>query len=166
MSAPAGDSVSVTVLVAADPETAFEVFTSEIDAWWRGGLKFRIGRGGSVIHLEGRVGGALFESFDAPSGAKKTIRTGTVRVWEPPSRLVLDWRAVNFRPDERTEVEVRFEPSRSGTRVTVTHRGWAAIRPDHPARHGNEVSVFLRELGGWWADLATSLREHVLRRSL
>lgn len=36
--ATAGDQARVTVLVAVDPETAFEVFTEEIDQWWRRGL--------------------------------------------------------------------------------------------------------------------------------
>ena len=81
--------------------------------------------------------------------------------WEPPSRLVFEWRGVNFAPGERTEVEVLFEPSPSGTLVTVTHRGWAGLRPDHPVRHGQEVTAFIRMMGLWWGDLLTSLREHV-----
>jgi hypothetical protein len=47
---------------------------------------------------------------------------------------------------------VRFEPADNGTRVTVTHRGWATIRDDHPARHGDTQAAFLRRLGLWWAD--------------
>jgi uncharacterized protein YndB with AHSA1/START domain len=100
----------------------------------------------------------LFESFAAPSGAQKILETGVVTAWEPPRRVVLRWRAANFRPDEETEVEMLFEPTRSGTNVTVTHRGWAKIRPDHPARHGEGMSEFTRSLGAWWADLMTSLR--------
>jgi hypothetical protein len=74
--------------------------------------------------------------------------------------LVLTWRAVNFAPEEETEVEVLFEPSPSGTLVTVCHRGWSKIRPDHPARHGQDVRAFLQGMGHWWGDLLTSLREH------
>lgn len=160
-----GDSVTVMVVVETDPATAFTVFTEEIDRWWRRGMAYRLGRGRSVLHLEPHVGGALYESFDTNSGKPLTKRTGTVLVWEPASRLVIEWRAVNFAEHERTEVEVRFEPSRSGTRVTVTHRGWSKIRADHPARHGQAVSVFLSEMGRWWGSLATSLREHVLERA-
>lgn len=163
MTAPRGDRVKVSVLVAAPPPLAFSVFTEEIDQWWRHGLKYRIGKNRSVLHLEPKVGGALYETFHAPSG-EKTKRTGTVLVWEPPSRLVLEWRAVNFREDERTEVEVTFEPSPSGTLVTVTHSGWSQIRPDHPARHGEDVPVFVRNMAMWWSGLAESFREHVLTR--
>ena len=66
---------------------------------------------------------------------------------------------------EKTEVEVLFAQSPSGTLVTVTHRGWAAIRPDHPARHGHDVEAFIRMMGLWWGDLVTSLREHVLAQN-
>jgi uncharacterized protein YndB with AHSA1/START domain len=88
------------------------------------------------------------------------IETGRVTACDPPRRLVIEWRNVNFSPDEKTEVEVLFEASPSGTLVTVTHSGWSAIRPDHPARHGLEVEEFVRMIGLWWGDLLTSLREH------
>jgi uncharacterized protein YndB with AHSA1/START domain len=159
-----GDRVRVSVLVGAPPAEAFSIFTEEIDRWWKHGMAYRLGKDRSVLHLEPKVGGALYEAFETKSGASKTKRTGTVLVWEPPARLVFEWRAVNFRDDERTEVEVLFEDSPSGCLVTLTHSGWTAIRPDHPARHGNGVSVFLREMSLWWGTLAGSFREHVLTR--
>jgi hypothetical protein len=45
--------------------------------------------------------------------------------------------------------------------VTVHHRGWAALRPDHPARHGLEGAAFSRMMGLWWADLLTASREYI-----
>jgi len=158
-----GDQARVSVLVKVPPDVAFRVFTEEIDLWWRRGPRYRVaGKRAGTIHMEPGVGGRLFESFEATSGAS-LVETGRVLVWEPPSRLTFEWRGSNFAPGERTEVEVVFAPSRSGTQVTVTHRGWAAIRSDHPARHGLDVGPFLRVIGLWWSDLATSLREHVAR---
>ena len=62
-----GDRVSASVFVAAPPDIAFEVFTDQIDRWWRHGLKFRDGaRGLSVLHLECKMGGRLFETFTTP----------------------------------------------------------------------------------------------------
>lgn len=156
----AGDQARVSVLVEVAPSVAFRVFTEEIDQWWRAGLKYRIGgRRRSVIRLEPGVGGRLFECFETASGTR-VFETGRVTVWQPVSRIVFEWRAVNFAPAEKTEVEVVFEPSPSGTLVTVTHRGWSRIRPDHPARHNHDVGAFLRMLGMWWSDLMTALREH------
>lgn len=153
-----GDQAVVSVLVKVAPAQAFRIFTEEIDGWWRSGLKYRIGKNRSVVHLEPKLGGRLFESFETTAGPK-TKQTGCVTCFEPPSRLVLEWRAVNFAPHEKTEVEVLFEPSPSGTLVTVKHSGWSRIRPDHPARHGAETARFLANMGMWWADLMTSLRE-------
>jgi uncharacterized protein YndB with AHSA1/START domain len=153
-----GDQAKVSLLVHVAPMDAFRIFTEEIDGWWRSGMKYRLGKNRSVVHLEPKLGGRLFETFNAPSGAEKILETGVITTWDPPNRVVFEWRASNFKPDERTEVDVTFEPSRSGTNVTVVHRGWAKIRPDHPARHGEGMSEFTRSLASWWGDLMTSFR--------
>ena len=156
----AGDRARASVLVRVPVDVAFRVFTDEIDQWWRRGLRYRVsGKGRGILHLEGGVGGRLFESIESKSGTR-VIETGRVTAWDPPRRLALEWRNVNFSADEKTHVEVLFEPSESGTLVTVTHSGWAAIRPDHPARHGLDVGPFLGMIGRWWGDLLTSMREY------
>ncbi len=154
----AGDQVKVSVSVAVEPSVAFQVFTEEIDLWWRSGLRFRVaGKNRGIIHLEPRVGGRLFESFETHAGTRVFV-TGNVTAWEPPARLVFEWRGVNFAPGEKTEVEVTFERSGDETVVTVVHRGWSAIRGDHPVRHGLDVAGFLRMNGLWWGDLMSSFR--------
>ena len=156
-----GDQARVSIVVAAPRGEAFRVFTEEIDQWWRRGLRYRVaGAHRGFIRMEPGVGGRLFESFERGS---ETIvfDTGRVTAWEPPSRVVFEWRSVTFAPAERTEVEVLFEPSRGGTRVTVTHRGWSRIRPDHPVRHGQEVAAFIRMMGLWWGGLMESMRLHI-----
>jgi uncharacterized protein YndB with AHSA1/START domain len=156
---PPGDQARVSVLVRVSQAAAFRIFSEEIDQWWRRGEQFRVaGKRRGVIHLEPRVGGRLFESFETSSG-ERVVETGRVTAWEPPARLAFEWRAVNFAAQEWTEVEVSFETSPSGTLVTVTHRGWSKIRADHPARHGKDVPAFLRMMGLWWADLLTALRQ-------
>ncbi|MGF1467373.1 MAG: SRPBCC domain-containing protein [Sandaracinaceae bacterium] len=163
MSAPEHDHVRVQALVRVPPAEAFRLFTEDIDRWWRHGRAYRAGpTGGSVVHLEPRVGGALYEAFETESGGH-VERTGTVLAWEPPERLLLEWRHGNFAPAERTEVEVRFAPSPSGTQVTLVHRGWSAIRPDHPVRHGDAPRAFLRSHGLWWGRLLRALQETALQ---
>jgi uncharacterized protein YndB with AHSA1/START domain len=154
------DKVIVETTVAVPPARAFEIFTRETDLWWRRGPRFRVaGRRPGVLELEPRLGGKLLEKFETASGNAKSIVVGTVLAWEPPSRLLLEWRNVNFAPDEKTQVEVRFEATQSGnTRVTLEHRGWAAIRPDHPARHEKQGREFIAFIGGFWGDLLTALR--------
>ena len=160
---PPGDSVRVCTLLKVPPAEAFRVFTEEIDRWWRRGLKYRVqGPGRGVLHLEPFVGGRLFEEFDPTDGnLPVVVATGTVRVWQPPQRLVFEWRAVNFAPGESTEVELTFEACASGTQVTLVHRGLAALRPDHPVRHGQPVPAFIRTMGLWWGGLMQSLQQHL-----
>jgi uncharacterized protein YndB with AHSA1/START domain len=164
MSAAPGDAAKVSVFVAVTPEDAFDVFTREIDQWWRQGPRYRIaGKRRGELFLEGGVGGRLFETFDLSTGPK-TIEVGKVTVWEPPAKLALEWRGVNFKPHEKTFVEVVFEPSGEGTLVTVRHYGWSALPDDHPVRHGLVGPAFSRMMGMWWGSLMTSLREHVAER--
>ena len=155
-----GDRVSASVFVDAPPDIAFEVFTDQIDRWWRHGLKFRDGaRGLSVLHLEPRLGGRLFETIASPdSDATHVLQTGTVTAWNPPHALEIEWRGGNFAPHEKTTVSVAFEPRRDGTQVTLVHSGWALLPPDHPVRHGQPVPRFIAGTAMWWSDLMTSLR--------
>lgn len=165
MSATAGDRAAVTVYVAVEVEDAFEVFTAEIDLWWRHGKKFRIaGKHPGRIVFEPRLGGRLFETARLPTG-EQTWQVGTVVEWEPPRRISLEWRNVNFAPNERTLVEVTFTPMGEGTLVRVEHHGWSALPDDHPARHGLAGADFSRMIGMWWGDLMTSLREHAASKT-
>ena len=152
-----GATARVSVTVAVPPAAAFEIFTRDIDRWWRRGIKFRhAGARRGFIALEPRVGGRLFESIDGER-EPYILEVGEIRVWEPPARLVFSWRNANFSPGETTEVEVGFSASRTGTMVTVTHRGLDALRPDHPARHGLADLGFIRVVGLWWGEQMTSL---------
>ncbi len=156
------DRARVTTFVAVDPEDAFDVFTREIDLWWRRGPRFRFGNArGGELRFEGGAGGRLVEvRADADGGA---FEVGRVRAWEPGARVVFEWRGWNFEGGEVTEVEVRFDAAPGGTRVTLEHRGWDALRPDHPARHGLTGAAFVAMIGMWWADHVNALRAHVAR---
>jgi uncharacterized protein YndB with AHSA1/START domain len=149
----AGDQAKVTITVEVNPTDAFAIFTEDINLWWRRGPRFRNTTGDhGIICIEPGLNGRLFESFKAEAGGEQAIEIGRVKVWDPPCRLLFEWRNSNFAPNEHTEVEVQFVPSALGTRVTVVHRGWREIRPDHPARHGLQDSEFIRMMGLWWGD--------------
>lgn len=153
-----GDSVRVTVTVPVAPALAFDVFTRETDLWWRRGIQFRVaGRKPGVIAFEPRVGGRLFEQFEGDEGPRTHV-AGEITAWEPGVRLEFAWRGANFAEGEVTHVTVTFTATESGTCVELVHRGFAALRPDHPVRHGQEAAAFIRRLGMWWSDLLTALR--------
>ncbi|MGC4094138.1 MAG: SRPBCC domain-containing protein [Polyangiaceae bacterium] len=158
------DAATVVVVVAAPPELAFQVFTDEVDSWWRTGPRFRIGRRSvGRLAFEGGLGGRLFETYETAAGSR-THEAGRITQWEPPWRLSFEWRGVNFRAGESTLVEISFEPSGDGTRVTLRHSGWSSLPDDHPVRHGKLGAEFIREIGLWWGALLSALREHVQTR--
>lgn len=154
------DRVAVTTVVAVDPATAFEVFTDEVDAWWKRGPRFRWRPGqDGTMRFEPGVGGRLMEVYD--DTGDDIFEVGRVLVWKPADRLVFEFRARNFEPDQITEVEVRFEAVDQGTRVSVEHRGWESLPEDHPARHGLKGPAFHSLMGVWWADLLGAIRFHL-----
>ena len=103
------------------------------------------------------------EEVESPSGPQ-VFTMGRITVWQPPERFQFEWRGVNFAAGESTYVQVVFEAVPTGTRVTVRHSGWAALRGDHPVRHGKEGPAFIRMIGLWWGDLMTSFRELAAER--
>jgi uncharacterized protein YndB with AHSA1/START domain len=149
------DSVSVTTLVDVDPGTAFRIFTDDVDLWWRRGPLYRPEvEGNGKMRFEPGPGGRLLEAYETG----KVFEIGRILAWEPGSRLLFDWRARNFEPGETTVVEVRFEKSGEGTRVTLEHRGWDSIPASHPFRRGWTGEAFASMVGLRWADQLVSLR--------
>ena len=153
----AADGVRVSLDVAVEPAVAFEVFTTELDAWWGRGPRFRfVPPYAGSMRLEPGLGGRLLHVVNE---AGRIFEVGRIEAWEPPSRLAFTWRLANFRPGQITRVEVRFEPIEAGTRVTVSHDGWDSLPPEHPARHGLTGRAFVLMKGGWWGELLTSLKD-------
>lgn len=158
-----GDQARVQTFVRLPPQRCFDVFTLELDAWWRRGRAYRVGgKHEGALHLEPRLGGRVFQEYGERGSSVHEI--GNITAWDPPGHFSFTWRGINFvASDASTTVEVWFEASGEGTRVTLEHRGFAALRPDHPVRHGAAVVDFIGEIGHWWGSLVTSLRLHAER---
>lgn len=108
------------IRVAAPPAHAFDVFTTRMTRWWPPGHSINTSPIAAVV-LEPEVGGRWYERGEDGS----ECRWGTVLVWEPPARLVLNWQiSPQWRFDAAltTEVEVRFQGDGDGTIVELEHR--------------------------------------------
>jgi uncharacterized protein YndB with AHSA1/START domain/uncharacterized protein YciI len=118
-------SIRREVLVDADPQTAFEVFTARIAHWWPLAEHSVYGAGSTVAF----DGGQIIER--GPDGA--TSLWGTVTRWEPPGALAYSWHP-GHAPDRASHVEITFAAVDGQTLVTVEHSGWEVYADPAAAR--------------------------------
>jgi len=125
-------SVVRVVELHVDPHRAFRAFTDEIGEWYGSGPYSWNDPGRAVgIRFEPGVGGRLVEVWDCETGEGYDM--GHVTAWEPGRRVTWTFRNVHMRA-ETTQVDVRFEPTEHGTRVTLEHSGLEVLPPQELER--------------------------------
>ncbi len=138
--------VRKSVQVKAAPARAFDLFTSGMSRWWLKSHSINPTKSPTKeIVVEPRIDGRWMERGEDGS----ECQWGKVLVWEPPMRLVLAWQInaqFQFDPALVTEVEIRFTPDGTGTRIDLEHR--------HLERLGDQAET-LRQMvdspNGWGA---------------
>jgi hypothetical protein len=140
------------ITVQASQERAFAVFTERQGSWWP--PEHHIGEQPMQEPVvEPREGGRWFER--GADGSE--CDWGRIRVWDPPSRLVLVWQLSGewaYDAALETEIDVRFiaeGPDR--TRVELEHRGLEAYGDRAAEMQGtfdsdNGWSYILERFGG------------------
>lgn len=128
------DAVRKTVLVAADPDAAFRVFTEQIQSWWPLEKYGIFGDDAETL---------AFRDEQIVEGAKdgREAVWGKVLAWEPPTRVHMTWRPGFDADSPDTEVEVTFTAEGDGTRVELVHTGWEKLAEGAKSRAGYD--------GGW-----------------
>lgn len=107
------------VLVDADRELAFAVFTQQIGGWWPLGEFSVHGAGATVAFDPAGVGGRIVESLAGADDAT----WGTVTRWEPVDAVAFTWHP-GHGPDRASKVSVTFEDQDGKTLVRLEHTGW------------------------------------------
>jgi uncharacterized protein YndB with AHSA1/START domain len=144
--------VKRTLHLRVPPARAFEVFTAGMSRWW------------PVTHttlqtafkdavVEPHAGGRWYHTGSDGS----TAEVGRVRVWEPPSRLLLVWQLDpkwQYDANLDTEVEVNFIAEGDGTIVEFEHR--------HIERMGEGAEAAHAAVGspGGWTGLLEEYRKY------
>ena len=144
------EPVTASVRVEAARERTFGVFVGELGRWWPlpytcSGAEFATAR------IEAGEGGRWYE---CDINGLET-EWGTVRVFEPPQRIVLAWTiGLYWRPeppDCASEVEIAFAGEDSNrTRIDVEHRDFD--------RHGGDAGQLRDMLARGWPIALTSYR--------
>ncbi len=118
--------VRASVDLELTPSAAFDAFVEELVAGLQGqGLQFEPGPDGRI--LEG------------------STQVGRVASWKPGVEMRIEWRQADWKSDEVTEIEVRFEAVGEGSRVTLDHRDFGGVLRDRGA-----------DLAGWFANEVVS----------
>jgi uncharacterized protein YndB with AHSA1/START domain len=134
--------VRKTVRVKAPPPRAFEIFTAGMGRWWMKSHSIGTSPQKDVV-MEPRAGGRWYERGEDGSECP----WGKVIAWEPPTRVLLAWQINGewkYDADLVTELEVRFIPDGSGTRVELEHRNL-----DRFGAVAEQVRGQLDAPGGW-----------------
>lgn len=113
--------------VGRAPADAFRIFTEGIDTWWPAERHSMAaddeGSRPARVVFEPALGGRIFEVW--ADGSEHDW--GRVTAWEPPARVVLDWKP-NDLDQPFTEVEVTFAPNAGGgCTVRLEHRRWELL---------------------------------------
>ncbi len=139
-------SVRRDITVPLDRASAFEVFTTRMDAWWP--REHHIGSAEMAeAVLEQRAGGRWYEK--GVDGSE--CDWGRVDVFDPPARVVLVWQLTpewKFDPALETQVEVTFDEVRAdSTRVTLEHH------LEGLGEHAEQMRQMFEQPGAWAATL-------------
>jgi uncharacterized protein YciI len=113
------------ILVDANPETAFEVFTERLGLWWPLAELSVYGADATVAFTDGQI---IERSADGRAAV-----WGTVTRWEPPEAVAFSWHP-GQPADRASQVEVTFAAAAGQTRVRLEHSGWEAFADPAAAR--------------------------------
>lgn len=141
--------IVLSIDVAATPAEAFERFTAGFGEWWPVATHSLSRTAAARCALEARVGGRVYER--AEDGAEHLW--GTVTAVVPGESLAFTWHP-GREPASAQVVELRFERSAQGSRVTLTHGGWDALGEIAPIMRREYVPGWRHVFGHLYAGFA------------
>ncbi len=156
---PEQDAVSQEIDIAAPPDRVFRALTDakQLFTWWGAEPSVEL----TAFEMDARTGGKyLYRCKPKPaadfgevgeqlkkSGSGEFICQGEVLEFDPPRLLVWSWIANwHEHPQARTIVRWELTPTKTGTRVRVTHSGLA------------EEPISRKDYGQGWAGVLNLLR--------
>jgi uncharacterized protein YndB with AHSA1/START domain len=147
------DPIVVMIELAAAPARVYAAFTAGFADWWPAATHSLSRQAGTRCRLDATPGGALEER--APGGERH--QWGTIESVEPGRQLRFSWHP-GREAESAQWVELRFDASGPGCRLTLTHGGWESL---------GEIAPILRReyASGWQAVLGDCFAEFVAQRA-
>lgn len=123
--------ILATVEIAASPDRVFTALCSEeIADWWGSDDTYHV-----TAWTGDLVVGGKWKSVGKGADGHEFEVGGEFLEIDPPHRLVQSWKA-GWEGNAPTTIYYRLQAIEGGTRVTITHTGFAG-RPDSCRDHGN-----------------------------
>ena len=113
------------ILVDANPDRAFVVFTEQIGRWWPVAEHSVHGEGSTVMFDSNQI-------VEIARGGQRTV-WGTVTGWRPGERVAFTWHP-SADADHASHVTVSFAAADKQTLVTLVHEGWEVFADPAAAR--------------------------------
>jgi len=133
------------LVVQADPEHAYRVFTEDIGTWWPL-ARFSVYETGNTVAFEG-------DEIVERSADGRTSTWGRVLAADPPRGIRFSWHP--GQTEERGAVEVTFTPvGATQTLVTLVHSGWEAYADAASAAREEYRNGWPAVLAGYGAETA------------
>lgn len=129
------DPVAKTLELGVTPEHAFDLFVNSIGRWWPLSTHSVSTTEAQDVRIDGRVGGLITEV--TRDGVEH--RWGVISTYQPGERIQFSWHP-GTPEAASTQVDVRFDATDSGTRVTLLHTGWEARGSDAQSIRDNYES--------------------------
>jgi uncharacterized protein YndB with AHSA1/START domain len=150
----AAGTVHAAVEIAAPPDRIFRALTDprELPEWWGSPDTYRT----FDWSVDLKPGGQWSCSARTPDQELSTVR-GEYRAIDPPRLLEFTWLASweQFLP---SVVRIEIEPTRTGARVTIVHRGGGQSDESY---HG--LADGWKRVLGWLSDRVASPEKEVAR---
>lgn len=143
-------AASASVDISIDSESAFDLFTNDIDRWWRRDpMNWNDPDRAVGVRFEPGVNGRWIEVHDAATG--EGFEMGKIIAWDQGKRIVFTYFDAGHEIDG-TEVEIRFEAIDGGTRVSVEHRGWERVAEEIRVKKLTTKRWGWANILNWYAD--------------
>jgi uncharacterized protein YndB with AHSA1/START domain len=134
-------TILATVEIAASPDRVFKALCSEeVIEWWGSPDSYQVNQWTADL----RVGGQWRSAGKGADGSDFSVGGEFLEI-DPPHRLVQSWQP-SWQPDLATTIAYRLQAIEGGTRVTISHTGFAGQKESCQNHAAGWEKVF-----GWLA---------------
>jgi uncharacterized protein YndB with AHSA1/START domain len=144
-----GIHISTATCIDAPPERVFAALTTGVSVWW--GAPYLENPNAKDLIFEPRLGGRFFERWSYTND-KIGALIGTIAVFEPPWKLVMQGPFGMSESAVRSVVSFTLQETSEGTKVNLSHRAIGTISEQMRNEYGKDWKELLNRLKSFVED--------------